>query len=84
MGRGASHEGNGAQLGAGVDAGIRRVEIACGHCVIADERGDVDEAGAIDVDDDHVVEDRDTGPGADLRLQVGRHRRKIDRGPRGR
>jgi len=47
------------QLGAGINARVHRVEIAARPRIVAQERRDLNEAIAIDVDDEHVVKGRD-------------------------
>src|SRR5438477_2837158 len=78
----AAHECDGAQLRAHVDAGIHGVEVARGERIVSDERRDLDELIAIDVDDHHVVQRRDTGAAAELRAEVRGHPDEVDRRPR--
>jgi len=78
VGRRAADEGDGAQLGTGVDARVHRVQITPGERIVAEERGDLDEAIVVDVDDDHVVEGRHAGALTELGTERRRDARELD------
>src|SRR2546430_9759297 len=70
------------QLGAGTDARVHRVEIAARPRIVAQERRDLNEPIAIDVDDEHVVKRRDASLVPQARGDVLANSREIGSGPR--
>ena len=79
---GAAHEGDGPQLDAGVHSGVHRVQVAARSGIVADERRDLNEIVAVDVDDEHVVEDPHAGHLLELARHIGANRLEIDGRPR--
>src|SRR2546427_688365 len=77
-----ANERHRAELRSRVDAGVDGVEVATCARVVANERRDLDQSFAIDVENEHVVQRRHASLLAEARGDVRPKVREVDRGAR--